>query len=68
MEWTYRLFKYNYKYYVQGTEEWSTDYALIYAPKDASFNNVRSGLFNAKNKEYYYEIDLESVEDMTIRW
>jgi hypothetical protein len=68
MEWTYRLLKYNYKWYCQGTEEQETEYVLIHAPKDASFNNVRSVLMNMRYNEYDHIIDIESVEDLTIEW
>jgi hypothetical protein len=68
LQWSYRLLRYQYKYDNQGSDEYGIDYALIYAPEDASFNNIRSVLFNQKHKEYYYEIDIDSVEDMTIKW
>jgi len=64
----YRLLKYRYKYFVQGSEENAEEYALILCPKDASFNNVRSTLFNERYKSYYHEIDIESVKDLTIKW
>jgi len=64
----YRLLKYTYKYFVQGSEEHAEEYALILCPKTASFNNVRSALFNQRYKEYYHEIDIESVKDLTIKW
>ncbi len=64
----YRLLKYSYKYFVQGSEEHSEEYALIHCFKDASFNNVRSTLFNERYKEYTHEIDIESVKDLTIKW
>jgi hypothetical protein len=60
------LLKYNYISHCQGTEDKGIDYALVYAPDDASFNNIRSRLFNKKNEEYNHEIDVESVENMTI--
>lgn len=63
-----RLFRYNYTEYCQGTADRGTAYALIYAPADASFNNVRSVLYNQKNIEHHHEIDLKSVEDLTLMW
>jgi len=63
-----RLLKYNYKYDCQGTDEYGVDYALVFAPKDACFNNVRSTLFNEKYKKNDYEIDINSVENMTIKY
>ena len=42
--------------------------ALIHCPKDASFNNVRSTLFNARHIEGVYEIDIDSVKNATIEW
>ena len=68
MEWSYRLLKYNYRWYCQGTEEWGETYALIHAPKDASFNNIRSTLINQRHNEYDHYIDIESVQDLTIEW
>ena len=68
MEWSYRLLKYEYKWYCQGTEEWATEYALIYAPADASFNNIRSVLFKQRHNDYNHIIDINSVKDLTINW
>jgi len=62
----YKLFKYKYRYYVQGTEEWDVEYVLLKVPEDASFNNNRSTLINNRYDEYFHCIDIESVEDMTI--
>lgn len=64
----YRLLKYTYKYFVQGSEERAEEYALILCPKAASFNNVRSSLFNQRYVEYTHEIEIESVKDLTIKW
>ena len=47
MEFVYKLFKYSYRYYVQGTEEKSEEYALLRVPKNASFANNRSTLVNS---------------------
>lgn len=68
MNSSYRLLKYMYKYYVQGSEEIAIEYALILAPENASFNNIRSTLLNNRHKEHTHEIIIESVEDMTIKW
>jgi hypothetical protein len=67
MNYVYKLFKYAYTYYVQGTEEHDVEYALLYVPEDATFNNNRSLLYSQRNKPYYHEIDIESVEDLTVR-
>ena len=64
----YKLFNYTYTTYCQGTADRNEGYALLHVPEDASFNNNRSTLFNAKHREGFYEIDIESVEDMTIRF
>lgn len=61
----YKLFKYSYKYYVQGTEEHDIEYALLHVHKNASFNNNRSTLINERHNSNH-EIDIESVEDMSI--
>lgn len=60
----YKLFKYNYMYYSQGTQEVSTEYALLFVPADASFSNNRSTLVNARQKEYDHEIILDSVTEI----
>lgn len=66
MEFTQKLFRYTYTYRVQGTEEDDTEYALLNVPVNATFNNNRSTLFNKRNREYYHEIDIESVVDLSI--
>ena len=63
-----KLFKYTYHTYCQGTRDRGEDYALLYVPDDASFSNNRSTLFNEKHIEGVYEIDIHSVEDVTIKW
>ena len=67
MEKVYKLFNYTYTTYCQGTADRNEGYALLHVPEDACFNNNRSTLFNAKHREGFYEIDIDSVEDMTIR-
>ena len=66
MEKVYKLFSYTYTTYCQGTADRNQGYALLYVHADACFNNNRSTLFNAKHIEGVYEIDIDSVEDMTI--
>lgn len=68
MNFVYKLFRYNYTYYVQGTEEQDTEYALLYVPEDASFNNNRSTLFQRRYEKNYHEIDIESVVDLTVKF
>ena len=68
IEFVNKLFKYTYTYYVQGTEERDVEYALMYVPKDATFNNNRSTLFNRKYRKYDHEIDIESVQDLTVNF
>lgn len=68
MNFVYKLFRYNYTYYVQGTEEQDTEYALLYVPEDASFSNNRSTLFQKRNEKNYHEIDIESVVDLTVKF
>ena len=62
----YKLFKYRVTTYCQGSADRSEDYALLHVPEDAVFNNNRSTLMNAKHREGIYEIDINSVEDMTV--
>lgn len=66
--WVYKLFRYTYTYYCQGTEEHDVEYALLYVPEDATFNNNRSTLLNARYRKYNHEIDIESVVDLTIKF
>lgn len=68
MNWVYKLFTYTYTYYVQGSEERDTGYALMHVPENASFNNNRSTLMKARHIPDVYEIDLESVKDLTIKF
>lgn len=68
MKFVYRLYSYEYKYHVQGTEERDVEYALLHVPEDASFNNIRSTLLNAKHRNYSHEIDINSVVDLTIQF
>jgi hypothetical protein len=68
MEWKYVLLEYNYSTYCQGTEDHNVGQALIHCPKDCSFANIRSTLFNKKHREGIYEIDINSVVDVTIEW
>jgi len=68
MEFVYKLFQYDYKYYNQGTEEWNVGYALLHVPKGATFNNNRSTLFEKRNQKYNHEIDIMSVQDLTINF
>lgn len=68
MKFVYKLFKYRYTYYCQGTEETDVEYALLYVPEDASFNNNRSTLINKRHNNYDHIIDINSVEDLTIKF
>jgi hypothetical protein len=68
MNWEYRLLSYTYVTYCQGTADEGQGYALIKIPDDASFNNARSTLIQRKHIEGQYEIDIESIEDLTIKW
>ena len=68
MKFVNKLFKYNYIYFVQGTEERGTEYVLLYVPENASFNNNRSTVYEDRNKPHYHEIDIESITDMTIKF
>ena len=62
-----RLLTYKYSTYCQGTEDVSRGYVLVYGPDDASFTHFRSLLFAHKHQDGIYEIDLDSVTDLTIK-
>ena len=64
----YRLLSYTVTTYCQGTADRGNDIALLHVPEDSTFNNSRSTLMNKRNREGVYEIDIESVVDMTIKW
>ena len=66
--WKYVLLEYDYTTYCQGSEDFNRGQALIHCPEDCSFNNIRSTLFNRKYRKGVYEIDIESVRDVTIEW
>lgn len=68
MKWKYVLLEYDYTYYCQGTKEYDHTFALIHCPEDCSFNNVIGTLINNRNVEYYHEIDIDSIKDMTIEF
>jgi len=68
MEFVYKLFKYSYTRDAQGSTDRGEEYALMHVPADASFNNNRSTLMNARHKKWYHEIDIESVVDLTIKF
>lgn len=68
MDWKYVLLEYDYSKDCQGTTDWYHGYALIHLPKDATFIDARSALFNAKHRKYDHEIDIDSVEDCTIEF
>ena len=68
MEWKYVLLEYVYYTYCQGTRDRNLGQALIHCPKDCSFNNIRSTLFEKKQRKGIYEIDVNSIEDITIEW
>jgi hypothetical protein len=64
----YVLLEYDYHTYCQGTRDRGHGFALIHAPCDASFANIRSTLLYNKHVEGVYEIDVDSVENVTIEW
>jgi len=66
-EWESRLFKYNYTSYCQGTADRGVGYALLNVPRSTTFNNNRSVLMNSRHNDNH-EIDIESVEDLTIHF
>jgi len=67
-EMEYRLLKYTFTEYCQGSADRGEEYALIKCPSNASFNNVRSTLIKEKHVEGIHEIDINSVKDLTIKW
>lgn len=66
--WKYVLLEYEYTTYCQGTADRNIGTALIHCPEDCSFNNIRSTLLNKRYREGIYEINIESVKDLTIQW
>jgi hypothetical protein len=66
--WKYVLLGYIYTTYCQGTADRYGGMALIHCPNDCSFNNIRSTLFNERHRKGVYEIDVDSVVDLTIEW
>ena len=62
----YKLFKYRYTSYCPGTADKGVEYALLHVDEEATFNNNRSTLLNDKHWAGQYEIDINSVEDLTI--
>lgn len=68
MEWKYVLLEYTYYTYCQGTRDRNQGMSLIHCPSDATFSNIRSILYEKKHRDGRYEIDIYSVEDVTIEW
>ena len=68
MNFVSKLFKYSYVTWCQGSRDRGVEYAMLYVPEDASFSNNRSTLLNKKHIPGEYEIDIKSVEDLTIRF
>jgi len=68
MEFVNKLFKYRYENYNQGSIHTHTEYALLNVPEDATFNNNVATLVENRHVEYYHEIDISSVEDLTIKF
>lgn len=68
MEFEYRLLKYTYKHYVQGDYDRVETYALIHCPRNVTFADVKNILFRQKHREYFHEIDMNSIQDLTIFW
>ena len=66
--WKYVLFEYDYITYCQGTADRNHGFALVHCPEDCSFANARSVLINKKHIEGVYEINIKSVEDVTLEW
>jgi len=66
--WKYVLLEYTYYTYCQGTRDRNFGQNLIHCPSDCSFNNIRSTLLNKRHREGRYEIDIDSVKDITIEW
>ena len=62
-----RLMKYSYQYECQGTDEWGVEYAMVFVPEDATFNNARSVLVNKRDRPNH-KIQIETVEDITIQY
>jgi len=68
MKFVNKLFKYNYVTYSQGTEDIGVEYALLYVPKYATFANNKSTLYQARQRDGFYEINYDSIEDLTINF
>lgn len=67
-EFVDKLFQYKYKTTVQGTDDYAVGYALLNVPKNATFNNNRSTLFNKRHVAGKHEIDTDSITDLTINF
>jgi len=68
MEWKYVLLEYDYISHCQGSEDLGSASALIHCPADCSFNNIRSTLYQKRNRPYNHEILIDTVKDVTIEW
>lgn len=68
MNWKYVLLEYDYIQYCQGSRDRGHGTALIHCPEDCSFENIKNTFFKKKNRNYFHEIDINSVVDATIEW
>ena len=66
--WVYKLFKYEYKYDCQGSDEYGVEYALLHVPDDATLANNKSTLYQKRNVKWSHEIIYESIQDLTIQF
>ena len=62
----YILLGYTYYTYCQGTQDRNYGTALIEIPGTADFITAREILFNRKHIENRYEIDIDSIENLTV--
>jgi len=62
------MLEYDFTYDCQGTDELVHTCVLMHCPEDATFENIRSMLFQRKYNKYHHVIDLDSVVDVTIEW
>ena len=69
METSYVLLGYTYYTDCQGTKDRNYGTTLVKVPKSNSadeFIRARETLYNLKHEKWYYDIELDSIENLTI--
>ena len=68
MNLIYKLFKYQYHYYNQGTKEIDVEYVLLHIPENIDIYDIKELLYQQRHDHYNHNIDLDSIVDLSIKF